>query len=966
MSIILVEISAEFPFLNYGDIKREFRSPNFREYRHLLTFIFAINDINNDPAILPNITLGYHLYDSCENVNKVIKDVLQIMSGHSVTAPNYSCMDHGNVAGYIGDQGSATSLPMAQLLGMYGYTQVSYGARDSILSDRRLYPHFFRTVQDNEMQFVALVKLLMYFNWNFVIIFATNDDIGERELRGLSSELTKSGICIEKIFFLTQIEILHSSVINKLKSEVILLCGTSSGLVQSHLARLAHITKNKTFIFTTSWSQNAVSLYAHWINCSLIFSPFKYRVNGLQEMVLSFHPSTHPHDPILEDLWITSFHCVSRNVFKNYIFNHTISITLHNCTGEEHFTNRSNYFEDGVPYRVYTAVQMMAQALDDMYKTLRMSGISKEETEFNVYRRKLKHFMKLLCINDSKTEKVCFNDKGEIPEMLEILHFITKLRHNTTGSDTIVGLTAIVGKFDGSHPPDEQLNISSLHITWLNNKMPYSRCSEECFPGSRIAVTKGHHICCYDCILCSSGEVSNKSDAENCEKCLYTEWPNEARDKCVPKVIEFLSYDTDVVTYVFLFFLVLSSTTIVLIIGIFTFFWNTSVVRANNRNLSFIILVSLKLSLLCILLFIGKPVDTTCMLRHICFGIIFTVVLSSVLAKTIMVCIAFKATTPSSSWRKWIGVKLPNSIVIILSSLQVLNGIVWLSLSPPFQEIDMDSTPGKIIIQCNVGSRLAFYFMLGYMGFLAVMSLILAFMVRKLPDIYNEAKYITFSMLVFCSVWICAIPAYLSSKGKNIVSVEVFAILASGLKLSHILNLPAFIEASVDNTHLERKMMYADIKDEFYTLYVYTYIIQYQLIGDSYVQLLRTVQIRAPLLNLSTEKVLCNYILDPDGVNTGKWYLKGCTEIQPFIHDGQQIPARPFQPNFNVDLAIREYMAFVHILGKQKSDSALAIDREGFMDSFTLFAFDLSPDQEVVTISRLLKQVTCVLKCGLR
>ncbi|CAJ0938777.1 unnamed protein product [Ranitomeya imitator] len=310
-------------------------------------------------------------------------------------------------------------------------------------------------------------------------------------------------------------------------------------------------------------------------------------------------------------------------------------------------------------------------------------------------------------------------------------------------------------------------------------QVPYSRCSQECFPGSRKAVIKGHHICCYDCILCSIGEISNDSDAENCEKCLYTEWPNEARDKCVPKVIEFLSYDTDVVAYVFLFLSVLSSTTIILIIGIFTFLRNTPVVRANNRNLSFLILVSLKLSLLCIFLFIGKPVDITCMLRHVSFGIIFTIVLSAILAKTIIVCIAFKATTPGSSWRKWLGVKLPNFIVVILSSLQVLNAIFWLLFSPPFQELDMVSYPGKIIIQCNEGSRLAFYVMLGYMGFLAAVSLILAFTVRKLPDIYNEAKYITFSMLVFFSVWICAILAYVSSKGKNMVSVEVFAILAS-------------------------------------------------------------------------------------------------------------------------------------------------------------------------------------------
>ncbi|XP_069615979.1 uncharacterized protein F54H12.2-like [Ranitomeya imitator] len=62
--------------------------------------------------------------------------------------------------------------------------------------------------------------------------------------------------------------------------------------------------------------------------------------------------------------------------------------------------------------------------------------------------------------------------------------------------------------------------------------------------------------------------------------------------------------------------------------------------------------------------------------------------------------------------------------------------------------------------------------------------------------------------------------------------------------------------------------------------------------------------------------------------------------------DGQQIPARPYNPNFNVDLAIREYMALAHISGKQKADCSMAIDREEFMAGFTLFAFDLSPDQE--------------------
>ncbi|XP_068127385.1 vomeronasal type-2 receptor 26-like [Hyperolius riggenbachi] len=211
---------------------------------------------------------------------------------------------------------------------------------------------------------------------------------------------------------------------------------------------------------------------------------------------------------------------------------------------------------------------------------------------------------------------------------------------------------------------------------------------------------------------------------------------------------------------------------------------------ANNQNLSFLILLCLFLSISSIFIFLGHPVDITCFLRQVFFCICFTIVL------TIMVCIAFNATKPGSIWRKCLGVRFPNTVMIVCSSVQVITGITWLSVSPPFLEYDFHSSPQKTIVQCNEGSVLAFYIMLGYMGLLAAVSFesssfhdlhhiavsfVLAFMVRTLPDIFNEAKYITFSMLVFCSVWIAAIPAYLSSKGKQMVIVEIFAILASSI-----------------------------------------------------------------------------------------------------------------------------------------------------------------------------------------
>ncbi|KAM4706553.1 vomeronasal type-2 receptor 26-like [Discoglossus pictus] len=278
-------------------------------------------------------------------------------------------------------------------------------------------------------------------------------------------------------------------------------------------------------------------------------------------------------------------------------------------------------------------------------------------------------------------------------------------------------------------------------------------------------------------------EIIPDGDSDNCWTCPDYEWPNEKKDQCHPKVIEFLSYSNDHVVIIFLLILVLFSCLTSLILGIFIFYLDTPIVKANNQNLSFLLLVSIILNYLCVFLFIGRPVDITCQLRHISFGIIFSVAVSSLLAKTIMVGIAFQAAKPGSNWRKWVGTKVSNYIVVISSSIQLIICVSWLVISPPFQEMNMHSEPRKIIVQCNEGSAFAFYFVLGYMGLLAAVSFVIAFYTRTLPDSFNEAKFITFSMLVFCSVWIAMIPAYLSTKGKQMVAVEIFAILASNTGL---------------------------------------------------------------------------------------------------------------------------------------------------------------------------------------
>ncbi|XP_041734934.2 extracellular calcium-sensing receptor-like [Coregonus clupeaformis] len=347
-----------------------------------------------------------------------------------------------------------------------------------------------------------------------------------------------------------------------------------------------------------------------------------------------------------------------------------------------------------------------------------------------------------------------------------------------------------VGRYDASLPPDQRFHIER-EIPWVKNstQVLVSVCSESCPPGTRKAAQKGKPVCCYDCIPCAEGEISNNTDSSDCLICPEDHWPNTERDRCVLKPVEFLSFH-EVLGIILTAFSVGGACLAISTATVFYRHRTSAIVRANNSELSFLLLFSLTLCFLCSLTFIGRPSEWSCMLRHTAFGITFILCISCVLGKTIVVLMAFRATIPDSNVMKWFGPPQQRLTVVSFTFVQALICTLWLVLSPPFPIKNLTTYKQRIILECDVGSAIGFWAVLGYIGLLALLCFVLAFLARKLPDNFNEAKFITFSMLIFCAVWITFIPAYVSSPGKFTVAVEIFAIIASSFGLFFLLFVP--------------------------------------------------------------------------------------------------------------------------------------------------------------------------------
>nr|XP_015216158.1 PREDICTED: extracellular calcium-sensing receptor-like [Lepisosteus oculatus] len=745
--------------------------------------IFAIEEINNSSEILPGVSLGYKIYNGCTALTLVIRATLAVMNGEgNDTHSNSSCTRSPTIPAIIGLSGSSQTIGLARTAGPFNIPVISHFATCACLSNRKEFPTFFRTIPSDYYQSRALAKLVKHFGWTWVGAIRSDNDYGNNGMATFVQAAQKEGICIEysEAILINDPQDKFLKVVNVIKKSTSKVIVAFISYLDLDILTKELLIQNVTglqWVGTEAWitARNLASSAGYKVLGGAIgFAIPNAKIPGLKEFILNARPSDTPGNTGLNEFWESMFNCsLSSQSDAN----------VKPCTRTESLEGINNEYTDLSEQRilnnVYKAVYAVAHSLHDLMTCQNGQGPFENRTCANknkIESWQVLHYLKRANFTTRSGENVYFDENGDPVARYVIINW----QQNKEGIITF----KTVGLYDASLPEGQQFIMNSNSALWAGDqdRVPKSVCSESCLPGTRKAIEKGKPVCCFVCIPCAEGEFSNTTDAVECAKCPLEYKSNEHRNQCVLKNIEFLSFGESM-GKVLVTFSVFGACLTIIISHIFFRYRSTPIVRANNSELSFLLLFSLTLCFLCSLTFIGQPSDWSCMLRHTAFGITFVLCISCVLGKTIVVLMAFRATLPGNNIMKWFGPKQQRLSVLAFTLVQVLICVLWLTISPPFPHKNTTYYKETIILECDVGSPVGFYAVLGYIGFLSAMCFVLAFLARNLPDNFNEAKFITFSMLIFCAVWITFIPAYISSPGKFTVAVEIFAILASSYGL---------------------------------------------------------------------------------------------------------------------------------------------------------------------------------------
>ncbi|KAJ7996264.1 hypothetical protein DPEC_G00235290 [Dallia pectoralis] len=520
---------------------------NFRGFRWLQAMIFAIEEVNNSSTLLPNITLGYRIFDTCNTVSKALEATLSFVAQNKIDSLNLdefcNCTDHiPSTIAVVGASGSAVSTAVANLLGLFYIPQISYASSSRLLSNKNQFKSFMRTIPTDEHQATAMADIIDYFQWNWVIAVASDDEYGRPGIEKFEKEMEERDICIHLNELISQYleEWQIRGLVDRIENssaKVIVVFASGPDVEPLIKEMVKRNISDRIWLASEAWATSSLIAKPEYLDVVAGTIGFALRageIPGFKDFLQVVTPKQSSYNEFVREFWEETFNCYLEDSQRLKDSENGSTSFRPMCTGEEDIMGAETPYLDythlRISYNVYVAVYSIAQALQDILTCTPGRGLFANNSCADI--RKIEAWQVLkqlrhLNFSNSLGEKVHFDENADLPGSYTIINWQRSPEHGSVAFEE-------VGFYNMRAKRGVQLFIENTKILWngYDTEVPFSNCSEECEPGTRKGIIESMPTCCFECTECSEGEYSDHKDASICTKCPNDSWNTTEEVRC--------------------------------------------------------------------------------------------------------------------------------------------------------------------------------------------------------------------------------------------------------------------------------------------------------------------------------------------------------------------------------------------------------------------------------------------------
>ncbi|KPP77594.1 metabotropic glutamate receptor 8-like, partial [Scleropages formosus] len=631
--------------------------------------------------------------------------------------------------------------------------QISYASTAPELSDNNRYDFFSRVVPPDSYQAQTMVDIVKALGWNYVSTLASEGNYGESGVDAfIQISREAGGLCIAQSLKIPrepkpgEFDKIIKRLMETSNARGVIIFANEDDIKRVlEAAKKANLTGHFLFVGSDSWgAKNSPILDQEDVaEGAVTILPKRASIEGFDLYFTTRSLENNRRNIWFAEFWEDDFKCkLTRPGIK-------LDSDKKKCTGEERISRDSSYEQEGKVQFVIDAVYAMAHALHNMHMDLCPGHTGVCDKMDPVEGRLLLNYIHSVNFNGSAGTAVLFNENGDAPGRYDIFQY--QMSNTTSPGYKVIG----------QWTNNLRLNMEEMQFSGGSRQAPDSVCSFPCNPGERKKMVKGVP-CCWHCELCDGYQY--QLDEFTCEICPFDMRPTENRTGCRPTPIIKLEWHSPwAIIPVFLAILGILATLSVVIT--FIRFNDTPIVRASGRELSYVLLTGIFLIYLITFLMIAEPGAVVCAFRRLLLGLGMCISYAAMLTKTNRIYRIFEQGKKSVTPPKFISPTSQLVITFVLISVQVVGVFIWFAVVPPHTIIDYEELRppnpelARGILKCDM-SDLSLISCLSYSIVLMVTCTVYAVKSRGVPETFNEAKPIGFTMYTTCIIWLAFVPIF--------------------------------------------------------------------------------------------------------------------------------------------------------------------------------------------------------------